>query len=149
MSDLSESGVKTMKRMVLFTLLSLALFTSLAQASWKPVGNKIMTQWGKEVNPDNVWAEYPRPQSVRKDWHNLNGMWDYAIADRNASTPKIWQGQILVPFAIESALSGVGKTVGDENCLWYHRTFTLPSNWTGKRILLNFIKGLMVPKLYA
>jgi hypothetical protein len=108
------------------------------QAVWKPVGNRIMTRWGKEVNPQNVWPEYPRPTMVRQDWKNLNGLWDYAIVSKHAAMPDQYQGKILVPFAVESALSGVGKIVGRDNCLWYRRTFTIPSGWKDKKVLLNF-----------
>ena len=73
-----------------------------------------MTRWAKDVSPDNVWSEYPRPQLVRKEWTNLNGLWDYAIEDKGAERPEAWDGQILVPFAVESALSGVMQKVTPE-----------------------------------
>jgi hypothetical protein len=109
-----------------------------AQTAWKPVEGKIMSPWAKQVNPDKVLPEYPRPQMVRKDWTNLNGLWDYAIVGKDAQKPQQYDGKILVPFAIESALSGVGKTVGADNKLWYHRTFTAPAAWNGKNVLLHF-----------
>ena len=74
----------------------------------------------------------------RTQWKNLNGLWQYAIVPEKALTPGEWQGDILVPFAVESSLSGVGKTVGRDQALWYTRTFTVPSEWKGEDIMLNF-----------
>jgi hypothetical protein len=122
-------------------LLALAILTvaaTLAQAEWKPVEGNIMTRWAKNVTPDKVLPEYPRPQMVRKEWKNLNGLWDYAIVEKDAPKPAQFQGNILVPFAAESALSGVKKTVGETNRLWYSRTFTVPKEWKGQRVLLHF-----------
>jgi len=75
---------------------------------------------------------------VRKDWLNLNGLWEYAIRPKDKPQPKTFDGQILVPFPVESALSGVMKPVGEENRLWYRRTFQIPNKWTHQRILLHF-----------
>jgi hypothetical protein len=97
-----------------------------------------MTKWGKKVTPENAWKEYPRPQLVRKDWLNLNGLWDYAIGTQAGDKPTKWDGQILVPFCIESALSGVGKHLTSKQVLWYTRQFEVPPGWKGKRILLHF-----------
>jgi hypothetical protein len=77
-----------------------------------------MTRWASDITPDNVLPEYPRPTMVRSQWQNLNGLWDYAIRPRGEERPAEWDGKILVPFAVESALSGVGKRVGEENRLW-------------------------------
>lgn len=74
----------------------------------------------------------------RTQWKNLNGLWQYAIVPEKSLTPGAWQGDILVPFAVESSLSGVGKTVGRDQALWYTRTFTVPSDWKGQDIMLNF-----------
>lgn len=109
-----------------------------AQAQWKPAGDKIKTQWAEQVNPESVLPEYPRPQLERADWLNLNGEWEYAIQPAGQAEPTQFQGNILVPFAVESSLSGVQKEVGDKNELWYKRTFTVPSKWKGKDIVLNF-----------
>lgn len=81
--------------------------------------------------------EYPRPQMVRLQWHNLNGQWNYAILEKDEkyNSP---DGQIMVPFAVESRLSGVQKQVGPEKALWYERSFTVPKQWKGKRVLLHF-----------
>jgi hypothetical protein len=105
---------------------------------WKPAPGQLMTHWAKEVSLDDVHQEYPRPQMVRKDWLNLNGLWEYAIRAKDAPQPGKFDGEILVPFAAESALSGVGKAVGEANRLWYRRTFEIPKSWAGKRILLHF-----------
>ncbi len=107
-------------------------------AVWKPAGDKIMTRWASEVGPANALPEYPRPQLARPDWANLNGLWDYAITGREAGRPEAWDGKILVPFAVESALSGVGKPVGIGKALWYRRTVEVPKAWRGRRVLLHF-----------
>lgn len=107
-------------------------------AQWKPADGPLMTQWAKDVSPDKVWSEYPRPQMERKQWQNLNGLWDYAITAKNVEQPTQWDGKILVPFPIESALSGVMKKVTPDQRIWYRRTFTIPNTWQGQRILLHF-----------
>ena len=115
-------------------------FSSLRAQDWKPAQAALMTRWAKEVTPDKVHAEYPRPQMVRDTWQNLNGLWDYAITGKDAGKPDKWDGQILVPFPIESALSGVMKRVGPDKRLWYRRTFRVPDEaaWKDKRVLLHF-----------
>ncbi len=130
--------MKTFKHAVFFVTLLCTLYSVGYAGQWKPAGDKIMTRWGKEVTPDKAWVEYPRPQLQRKDWLNLNGLWDYALLGKTSVEPSNYQGQILVPFCIESSLSGVGKTVGQDNRLWYRRNFTLPKKWKDKRIKLNF-----------
>ena len=105
--------------------------------NWEPVGDKIKTQWAEQVDPANVLPEYPRPQMVRTDWQNLNGLWDYAITAKD-ETPAEYEGKILVPFAAESSLSGVGRAVTEKDALWYTREFKVPRQWKGKRIMLNF-----------
>lgn len=119
----------------------LALWGALAaqlHAQWKPVEGRISTQWSEQVNLDNVLPEYPRPIMERAEWKNLNGLWDYAIIEKGKHTPSVFDGKILVPFAVESSLSGVGKTVGAEKELVYRRAFDVPSSWKGKRVLLHF-----------
>ncbi len=107
-------------------------------SAWTPAGDKIRTEWAEKINPESVWQEYPRPIMERSEWKNLNGLWDYAIVDATAKTPAAFDGEILVPFAVESSLSGVGKTVGADKALWYRRSFTVPSQWKGRDVMLNF-----------
>jgi len=109
-----------------------------ATAAWKPADGPLMTPFAKDVSPANALPEHPRPQMVREAWQNLNGLWDYAIVAKDAPQPEEYDGQILVPYAVESALSGVMQTVGPEKCVWYHRTFKTPHLDGGKRLLLHF-----------
>lgn len=118
---------------VALLVLSLSVF-----AQWKPAGEKIKTPWAEKMDPKSVLQEYPRPLMERKEWVNLNGLWNYAIRPVGAAEPRVFDGQILVPFAIESALSGVQKTLGDANELWYNREFSVPVTWKSKRVLLHF-----------
>ncbi|MCX6136626.1 MAG: hypothetical protein NTV54_03915 [Ignavibacteriales bacterium] len=106
--------------------------------NWKPSGDRIKTEWSQKIDPSNPLPEYPRPIMERALWQNLNGLWDYAIAAKGSSIPASFDGKILVPYSIESSLSGVQKPVGDTCELWYHRTFAVPSQWRNKRIRLNF-----------
>ena len=107
-------------------------------AQWKPVGGRIMTEWAAKIDVENVLPEYPRPIMERADWINLNGLWNYAISPVGQAMPQSYDGRILVPFAVESSLSGVGKSLGEKNELWYQRQFSVPSKWKGHRILLHF-----------
>ena len=126
-----------MKKNFLTILFVLALCSS-TFAQWKPAGDKIKTSWGEQLDPKNVLPEYPRPIMERSDWKNLNGLWKYAITKKGDPTPAAYQGDILVPFAVESSLSGVGKMINEKEELWYQRTFDIPSAWRGKQILLHF-----------
>lgn len=121
----------------LFVCCALALALC-AQAQWKPAGDKIKTQWAEQVNPKSVLPEYPRPLMERSEWQNLNGEWEYAIKPVGEVEPASFDGNILVPFAVESSLSGVQKEVGEKNELWYKRSFTVPAKWKGKDVMLNF-----------
>ena len=121
------------KLILLFLLANLSSF-----AQWKPQGDKIKTKWAEEVNPQNTLPEYPRPIMERSQWKNLNGLWNYAIQPVGNAVPKIYDGKILVPFAVESSLSGVMKTVGAEKELWYETSFSIDKNWKNKDILLHF-----------
>jgi hypothetical protein len=127
-----------------------------ANGQWKAVEGHIMSEWAAKVDPNNCMPEYPRPQMVRKDWINLNGLWDYAIVDNpdfktshksgqvysfpgaKENVPANWDGKILVPFPVESALSGVKKALRPEQLLWYRRTFKSPDLKNGQRLLLHF-----------
>ncbi len=123
----------------LFAAILLVCLSVCAGAAWKPADGPLMTTWAQDVGPQNVHAEYPRPQMVRRQWLNLNGLWDYAITPKDRPQPRDFDGQILVPFPAESALSGVMKPVGPDNRLWYRRTFEVPKAWgEGNRILLHF-----------
>ncbi len=115
-----------------------SVITFSQQANWKIAGSKIVTPWAEKVNPASPLAEYPRPQMVRASWKNLNGLWDYSIRPKTEAMPGSYEGKILVPFAVESALSGVGKTVGKDSILWYNTSFTVPAAMKGKNILLHF-----------
>lgn len=119
----------------------LALFSacsvSLAQ-QWTPAGENIKTRWAAQVSPENSHTEYPRPQMVRKHWQSLNGLWDYAVTPGNTGSMPAAEGKILVPFCIESSLSGVGRHVTEDETLWYRTTLERPRGWDGKKILLHF-----------
>ncbi len=103
-----------------------------------PEGDRLKSAWGEQVNPENPLPEYPRPQMKRNEWRNLNGQWSYALTEKGSSFPTAFDGKILVPFPIESSLSGVQKRVGENQELWYQRTFTIPSSWKNKQVILNF-----------
>ena len=123
----------------LLTYLAISLVTfQFSFAQWKPAGDKIKTAWAQNIDVHHILPEYPRPIMERPDWQNLNGLWNYAVLPVGQAVPKTYEGQILVPFGIESSLSGVGKTLGVEHELWYRREFTVPSQWKNKKILLHF-----------
>ncbi len=105
--------------------------------SWQPAPGPLMTPWARDVRPDAVWPSYPRPQMTRPEWRNLNGLWAHGVTHRDADAPR-FQGEILVPFPIESALSGVRQPLLPDQRLWYRRTFEIPAGWRGQRILLHF-----------
>ena len=133
----TKNNCDIMKKTFFICTILVCIFTNI-HAQWKPVGNRIVTPWTEKMDVTSVLPEYPRPIMERNEWKNLNGLWEYAITDVGKSCPKQFDGQILVPFAVESALSGVGKTVGKEKELWYCRTFNIPSSWKNKKILLHF-----------
>ena len=137
-SKRSERGLFRNKTRYWVVICAALMVCSSMQAEWKPADGPLMTRWAKEVTPDNVHKEYPRPQMVRKEWLNLNGLWEYAIRPKDEPQPQTFDGQILVPFPVESALSGVMKRVGKDNRLWYRHAFEIPSKWAKKRVLLHF-----------
>ena len=97
-----------------------------------------MTRWAADVNPTNVWPDYPRPQLARPDWLSLNGLWDYTLTPTATVERPPFAGKILVPYPLESALSGVGRPFNDHTKLWYHREFSIPSAWRAGRVRLQF-----------
>ncbi|UCD24314.1 MAG: chitobiase/beta-hexosaminidase C-terminal domain-containing protein [Gemmatimonadota bacterium] len=117
-------------------LLIMAMFAC-TKSDWQPAESPLVTPWTHEVDPTNPRPEYPRTMMRRNEWLNLNGLWEYSIVPRD-SMPHEYEGNILVPFAVESALSGVGDTVGEANRLWYRRDIAIPESWSGNRILLHF-----------
>ncbi len=133
-----------MKKTLSFLLIILSLISvsctlnnNKKESAWKPVENPIMTRWSADVDPAKPWLEYPRPDLRRKNWISLNGLWDYAITEKNIR-PANWAGKILVPYPLESALSGVKDRVSENENLWYRRTFKVPNVWKKKHIILNF-----------
>jgi len=108
------------------------------RSMWQPVAGHLMTPWAADVDPSHPQPEYPRPQLVRQDWTNLNGLWDYAIQPMERPQPESFAGKILVPFPVESTLSGVRKPVWKDERLWYRRSFSAPTLPDNERLLLHF-----------
>lgn len=117
---------------------SLAASTPSSQsADWQPVAGTMLTEWGARVTPENAWREaYPRPQMARPTWTNLNGLWDYQVSPKGSPQPEQWAGKILVPFALETPLSGVGQRLTADQALWYRRSFFYSP--VDQRALLHF-----------
>jgi Glycosyl hydrolases family 2, sugar binding domain/Glycosyl hydrolases family 2, TIM barrel domain/Glycosyl hydrolases family 2 len=126
-----------MTRTLLFACGFALLLPPARAADWQPAKAPLMTRWAADVKPDRVHPEYPRPQLVRSEWLNLNGLWQLAFAKEGEAAPvgKELSERILVPFPVESALSGVMKHA---DRLWYRRTFQVPAKWSGQRVLLHF-----------
>lgn len=125
---------KTIKTILIIFICSLTV----TYGQWKAAGTKIKTKWADEIDLKNVLGEYPRPLLQREKWMNLNGLWDYSITEKGSPRPSNFSDKILVPFAIESSLSGVMKAVGGKNELWYSTSFIVPDDWNGNNILLHF-----------
>ena len=105
--------------------------------AWTMKKAPLMTRWAAKVDPAHPLAEYPRPQLERTDWRNLDGVWEYqpgAEADEVPVGTKL-ASEILVPFPVESALSGVME---HHERLWYRRTFEVPPDWKGRNVIVNF-----------
>ncbi|WP_346238471.1 glycoside hydrolase family 2 protein [Niabella insulamsoli] len=116
-----------------------ALFTVSSRGQqWQLQPNAQMTAWASKVTPQNVWQQYPRPQLKRNAWMNLNGLWDYSITRKNKPVPASYDGQILVPFCVESSLSGVKKPFRPEDRLYYRKEFSVPAGWKDNDVILNF-----------
>lgn len=122
-----------------FILLTCFSFSLFAQDNPPPTpeGN-LKTKWAYEVSPKSVLPDYPRPQLTRPNWINLNGKWNYAIRPVDELMPRTFDGQIMVPFPVESTLSDVKKWVGKDNHLWYQRSFKKPFLGVGERLILHF-----------
>ena len=118
-------------------LIVMFLFCTETKTKWQPADGPLFTRWAAEVLQDSVLSDYPRPQMERNDWMNLNGLWQLSI-DSTGQSPQFGTDlpdRILVPFPVESALSGVMKRAEK---LFYRRTFEIPEDWTGERFLLHF-----------
>jgi hypothetical protein len=107
---------------------------------WKPVEGKMMTRWAKDVNPAAPHPEHPRPQMVRAAWQNLNGLWQFELTRKDAQQPAEFSDTILVPYPVESALSGLKKRVEPRDRMWYRRTFAVPDAWRSGRVILHFAR---------
>ena len=105
--------------------------------AWQPADNPLITEWGEKIDPSAPWPEYPRPAMARDEWMSLNGMWDYALCPRDEERPEP-QGKILVPYPVESALSGVKAVMTDSLAIWYSREFVIPKQWKEKQVIINF-----------
>ena len=122
-------------------LLVAAVIFSAAEAAerWKPIPAPIRTQWYETINSDSCpLPEYPRPQLERNNWTNLNGIWEFALAKRDDPMPTRFRYRIMVPFPVESALSGVGKSITADQAMWYHRKCKLNDRKLTDRTILNF-----------
>jgi hypothetical protein len=119
----------------IFVVVMLSSVTRFAGA-WELKHAPLMTDWAEQIDPNNVLPKYPRPQMERSEWLNLNGIWEFQPGDAGDSLPKgPLSRDILVPFPVESAISGVMEHY---ERVWYRKTFTIPDEWTGKNILLHF-----------
>ena len=106
--------------------------------AWTAAGDRLKTRFAGDVVPDRPLPGCPRPQLMRDQWNNFNGIWSYAVTSAAAVEPENFAEQILVPFPVESSLSGVGQSVERNSVLWYRRTFSTPALKDGERLLLNF-----------
>jgi beta-galactosidase/beta-glucuronidase len=128
-----------MKNILLFFLIVVYWSGSLAQpVSFPQPTLKMSTLWSNEIDQDNPHADYPRPTMERKDWLSLNGRWYFATSGKDAGVPTDFRKIIIVPFPVESALSGISQTITRENKIWYKRTFFIPEEWSGKLVQLHF-----------
>ena len=98
----------------------------------------IKTAWTDKVDRDHPLPEYPRPQMRRERWLNLNGVWNYKIQNKDLEAPSTYDGEIMVPFCVESYLSGVGRPLSPNEKIWYHKTFTIPVGWINSELVLHF-----------
>ncbi len=133
-----QNAISRRIRVRIATIAASLVLSVAASASAQAPPTKLRTKWAAEVSPTRVLPEYPRPEMVRTAWQNLNGEWDYAITDAAAQKPASFTGKILVPFPVQSQLSGVAVPVTDQQRLWYRRTFRPGTVARGSRVLLHF-----------
>lgn len=111
-----------------------------ASPQWQRLTPPLSTPWTSQVSPTNALPEYPRPQLTRDKWQNLNGVWQFQATTAGSAPPvgKALPERILVPYPVESALSGIMR---HETNMWYRRTFSVPRDWQvghGQRLVLHF-----------
>ncbi|MDX2414803.1 MAG: PA14 domain-containing protein [Bacteroidales bacterium] len=130
-----------MKKQLLFSLVCILLAANSCVPNqdndWNIKSGPLSTEWAHKIDIDKPWDKYPRPAMVRNDWLNLNGLWDFAITDISAK-PDTWERKILLPYPVESALSGIMERVNEEQLIWYKKDVELPAKWKKKRVLINF-----------
>ncbi|HEX2982524.1 MAG TPA: beta galactosidase jelly roll domain-containing protein, partial [Ignavibacteriales bacterium] len=131
-------GGKIAQTLVLLACFAASVYGQTDAKKWQPAQNPIMTPWASEVSPENTLPEYPRPAMQREKWMNLNGLWDFTIQPKSVKYAEKYDKQILVPFPIESALSGVKGRVTPDDRAWYKKTFTIPENLKNQNYLLHF-----------
>ncbi|MDQ2800029.1 MAG: glycoside hydrolase family 2 [Armatimonadota bacterium] len=128
-----------MKTSLLFAVSALIALAALPASAQTVSSGRLPTRWDAQVSPTSPLPDYPRPQMTRARWQSLNGSWDYGLTDSTATAPPAaYDGKILVPFPYEAPLSGVAKPSPVTQRLWYRRSFTIPSNWKGQRVMLHF-----------
>ena len=127
-----------MNQTILTLLFAAGSILNAPAQAWSPAGDKIKTTWADKVDPACPLPEYPRPTLVRPAWQNLNGHWNYAIRPADAPQPELFDGKILVPYPVESSLSGVQRRLAENEVLWYERRFTVPTEWRQGALLLHF-----------
>ncbi|WP_328472758.1 AbfB domain-containing protein [Actinoplanes sp. NBC_00393] len=119
-----------------------AVIATVSPAAAAPIKTPpLTTPWTSQVNPAAPLPEYPRPQMTRPDWQNLNGEWQLRQSATN-DAPQFGVNlpdRVNVPYPVESALSGIMRAANDNrHYLFYRRTFTVPANWSGRRVQLHF-----------
>jgi len=137
-SDLNAFTIGGFWSALLGVLLLTAGIRPVQAQNWQPADARLMTRWADDVSPESVKDRpYPRPQMKRSRWKTLNGLWDYAKV-REGMSPSSFDEEILVPFPVESALSGIDSAVEPSEEVLYRRTFEVPDGWSGERILMHF-----------
>ncbi|MCB0631578.1 MAG: hypothetical protein KDD15_17655, partial [Lewinella sp.] len=129
---------KTLQKIWFYPLL-IATALPLRAQEWIMADVPLVSPWAADVNPEAVLPEYPRPIMARSAWLNLNGFWQFKEATDGERMPfgTELSDRILVPFPWESALSGVRRQLDSYRAI-YRRTFSVPKDWDGQRVLLHF-----------